>query len=173
MALKKKAKEEAEPKPNTFYGLTKQFGLEMCNYYRKNFNLFIVVGILFNHDSKLKKKYFFSQKIIKEIKQKNIRKIKINYAHRDWGHAFDYVDAMILTMKQKMPRNYIIASGKLSTTYEFAKLVIKKLKKKIKIIINKRHSDKLKIYGNNQRLIKIGWKPKYTSLNKMVEQIIS
>ena len=39
--------------------------------------------------------------------------------------------------------------------------------------MNKKHSDNIKIYGDNKKLLKIGWKPKYTSLTSIVDEIIS
>ena len=170
---KLKVNEQTKPKPISFYGFSKTFGLKMCDYYRENYNLFIVTGILFNHDSKFKKGYFFSKQIVKRIRKTKKNKIKINNAYRDWGHAYDYVDAMLLTMRQKNSGNYVISSGKLSSTYEFAKIVVKKLRKNIKLVMNKKHSDNIKICGDNKKLLKIGWKPKYTSLTSIVEEIIS
>ena len=38
---------------------------------------------------------------------------------------------------------------------------------------DKKHSDNIKIYGDNKKLLKIGWKPKYTSLTSIVDEIIS
>ena len=38
---------------------------------------------------------------------------------RDWGHAKDYVKMQWLMLQQKTPKDYVIATGKISTVREF------------------------------------------------------
>ena len=40
-------------------------------------------------------------------------------AHRDWGHAEDYVRAMWLMMQQDVADDYVIATGKTHSVQEF------------------------------------------------------
>ena len=40
-------------------------------------------------------------------------------AKRDWGFAGDYVEAMWLMLQQKIPNDYVIATGKTHSVQEF------------------------------------------------------
>ena len=43
-------------------------------------------------------------------------------AHRDWGHAADYVRAMHLMLQQEQPDDYVVATGETHTVREFCEL---------------------------------------------------
>ena len=42
-------------------------------------------------------------------------------AHRDWGHAADYVRGMWLILQQEEPEDYVLATGESNTVREFLK----------------------------------------------------
>ena len=41
------------------------------------------------------------------------------YAKRDWGYAKEYVEAMWKMLQQKIPEDYVIASGKQYSVRDF------------------------------------------------------
>ena len=43
-------------------------------------------------------------------------------AHRDWGHAKDYVEAMWLILQQEEPEDYVIATGVTTTVRDFVRM---------------------------------------------------
>jgi GDPmannose 4,6-dehydratase len=104
--------------------------------YRKKYGLFICSGILFNHESPRRGKHFVTRKItnsmvkVKLGLQKSFELGNLE-AHRDWGFAGDYVEAMWKMLQQKKPKDYVIATGKSYTVREFFEVVAKELGMKI------------------------------------------
>ncbi len=120
--------------PDSIYGITKLDGLLTCRYYREQYGIFACSGILYNHESSLRKETFFSKKLIRgavEIKNGERDKILLGNltAEVDWGYAPDYVDAMHKILNHKIPDDFIVATGKkhsvrdfVSTAFEFLNL---------------------------------------------------
>ena len=88
-------------------------------------------------------------------------------AKRDWGHAEDYVRAMWLMLNQRVPKDYVISTGKQFSVKEFAKLAFELVgldyKKYVKIQKNLyRPSEVRSLLGNCNKARKdLNWKPKY------------
>ena len=85
--------------PISPYAISKQTSFKLVKFYRENFNLNCVTGVLFNHESNLRNSNFVTHKIIEgAINAKNKKKEKINLGNiniqRDWGWAEEYVEAM-------------------------------------------------------------------------------
>ena len=62
--------------------------------------------------------------------QKNLYLGNLN-AKRDWGHARDYVEAQWLMLQQKLPQDFVIATGKQHSVREFINLAAEYLDMKI------------------------------------------
>lgn len=110
--------EKTETCPLTLYGAAKINAMHIINIYKKEFNLFACYGILYNHESILRKKSFLPMKIVDavvNIKHGFQKKLFLGSLNdqRDWGWAFDYVKAMWLMLQNEIPENYVIGSGKL------------------------------------------------------------
>jgi GDPmannose 4,6-dehydratase len=131
--------------PQSPYACAKVYSHFIVKNYREAYNMFLCNGILFNHESERRGSNFVTQKIINYVKK--IRELKENNmlvnsdivlklgnlnSKRDWGHAKDYVFGMWLMLQQKIPDDYVLASG---TTYSVREFVEKAFKK-IDIIIN-------------------------------------
>ena len=103
--------------PVTPYGCAKAFGTQMTRIYRKNFGLFAVNGILFNHESPRRGENFVTRKIcravaaIKSGRQKELV-LGDTSAQRDWGNARDYVRGMWLALQHGTPEDFVFATGK-------------------------------------------------------------
>lgn len=109
--------EESPLVPECFYGLTKLFGMKLAEYYRNTNGIHVSTGILFNHDSPLRKQNFVSQRIVNDlvaIKRGTVSSLELGdlNARVDWGYAGDYVRAMYLILKKGQVGDYVIASGK-------------------------------------------------------------
>ena len=75
---------------------------------------------------------------------------------RDWGHAKDYVEAQWLMLQQKLPEDFVIATGKQFSVRDFINVASKKLD--MKITWKGKGLEELG-YFNGQDIIKID--PKY------------
>lgn len=124
--------EETPFKPRSPYGVAKLFAFHSARIYRESFGMFVVNGILFNHESPRRGENFVTRKIaiglaeIKNGKRDFIRLGNLD-AKRDWGHAKDYVRAMHLMLQQKTPKDYVIATGEEHTVREFAELACREI----------------------------------------------
>ena len=109
--------EKMEYKPNSIYGITKMNGLELCDYFRTHHNLFASAGILFNHESYLRKNNFVSKNIVNtavSIKNGLSQKLVIGNIEMlvDWGYAGDFVEAMQNILNLEKSDNFVISNGK-------------------------------------------------------------
>ncbi len=91
---------------------------------REAYKLFVVNGILFNHESPRRGETFVTRKITRALGRIKFGLQKKLYlgnldAKRDWGHAADYVRAMWLMLQQKSPNDYVIATGESHSVREF------------------------------------------------------
>lgn len=106
--------------PISPYGVSKEFGFKCVKLYREAYGLYCVSGILFNHESCLRRDGFVINKVINHaIAQSRGLKSKLILGDinvvRDWGYAPKYVEAIFLMLKQEIPADLIISSG-LSTS---------------------------------------------------------
>lgn len=123
-------------RPRSPYGVAKATAFWEVANYREAYNLFACTGILFNHESPLRKERFVTKKIIStacRIAAGSNEKLilgNINI-HRDWGWAPEYVEAMWLMLQQDKPDDFVIATGEtmslkdfVTTTFEYLNLSI-------------------------------------------------
>jgi len=102
--------------PRSPYGVSKVFAHYITVNYRESYNLFAVSGMLFNHESPRRGLEFVTRKVtdlVARIKLGLTDTLPIGNldAHRDWGFAGDYVQAMWLMLQQERADDYVIASG--------------------------------------------------------------
>ena len=167
--IKKKINEKTLPKPNCEYGITKLLAMNLINYYREKHKLFIITGILFNHESGYRNKNFFIPYVIDKIINNKTDIINIKMGFRDWSDAEDVVRAIIFLMNKGKPENYLICSGKLLSTFQATELIKKELKKKLEFNIIPTKNI-LQISGSNKKLLSLGFEFKYT-FNKMIKRL--
>ncbi|HQH27503.1 MAG TPA: GDP-mannose 4,6-dehydratase, partial [Oligoflexia bacterium] len=102
--------------PRSPYGVAKVYGHYITVNYRESYNIFAVSGILFNHESPRRGLEFVTRKItdgVARIKLGMMSELRLGNldAHRDWGFAGDYVEAMWLMLQQPRPEDFVIATG--------------------------------------------------------------
>lgn len=150
--------------PISPYGSAKMYAHNICRNYREAFGMFISCGILFNHESPRRGKNFVTKKIVEEAHAHGSVHLGNTSSARDWGAAWEYVEAMWLMLQQKKPDDFVIATGETHTIKDFLGYVEKELGKKIKVIIDKeykRPNDVHCLRGNAAKAKKkLGWKPK-------------
>lgn len=111
--------------PRSPYGVAKVYAHHLAVNYRESYGLFVVGGILFNHESERRSPEFVTRKIsmgvaaIRHGKQDTLRLGAID-VRRDWGFAGDYTRAMRLMLEQPTPRDFVIATGRSWSVRDFA-----------------------------------------------------
>ena len=122
--------------PLSPYGVAKLYAHWITKNYREAYRIYACNGVLFNHESPRRGETFVTKKIvsalckIKEGKQKKLFLGNL-YAKRDWGHARDYCYAMWKILQQKVPDDYVIATGIQYSIKQFINITAKKLSLKI------------------------------------------
>jgi GDPmannose 4,6-dehydratase len=110
--------------PRSPYACAKAYAYYITVNYRESYGLFATNGILFNHESERRGETFVSRKITRaatRIKLGLQEKLYMGNldAHRDWGYARDYVEAMWMIMNADEPDDYVVATGETHSVREF------------------------------------------------------
>ena len=173
--------------PVSPYGCSKLASHTLAVNYRNAYDMFVVSGILFNHEGPRRDKNFVTAKIIegavKIYKNKQSELFLGNLdAARDWGHAKDYVEAMHLMLQSDKPKDYVVASGKAHTVrylcdYVFAKLGMN-YEDYVKVDKNFFRPEELRqLCGDSSPIrAELGWTPKYTFetlIDEMIEYYLT
>ena len=168
--------------PLSPYGVSKAAAYLQVKNYRDAYNLFATTGILFNHESPLRKKHFVTAKIINavcSIHKGSKKKLVLGNLDitRDWGWSPEYVESMWRILQYKDPEDFVIGTGKSISLKEFVKYAFEyfNLNWKDYVKIDKklfRPSD-IKISRCNPSKAKkiLNWKPKLNSY-KLIEKLI-
>jgi GDPmannose 4,6-dehydratase len=161
-AVKDKIQNEQTPfYPRSPYGVAKLYAYWITVNYREAYDIFACNGILFNHESPVRGETFVTRKITRALTRIKLGLQKRLYlgnldAKRDWGHARDYVEAQWLMLQQKMPQDFVIATGRQYSVRDFINIASEKLDMKIEW----RGKDLQETgYFNDKDIIKID--PKY------------
>ena len=107
------------------YAVTKLAAANMATVFRDSFDMFIVNGYLFNHESEMRDARFVTGKIIKNLcdmaKDKDAPAFDLGniYAQRDFSHAEDFARAIALSLGHDSAQDYIFASGHLRSVKDF------------------------------------------------------
>lgn len=110
--------------PYSPYAVAKLYGYWIVREYREAYGMFCCSGILFNHESERRGETFVTRKItlaaarIKQGKQKKLYLGNLS-SLRDWGYAKDYVECMWLILQNKIPEDFVIATGVQHSVREF------------------------------------------------------
>lgn len=118
--------------PASPYAISKAAAHWVCVNYREAYKLFISSGILFNHESVLRRQNFVTKKIISsaiKIKKNKLDFLKVGNTSimRDWGYAPEYIKVMWKMLNVPKPSDYIICTGEAHTLQEFIDKVFIKL----------------------------------------------
>lgn len=124
--------EDTPFRPRSPYGVAKATAYWEVSNYREAYNLYACTGILFNHESPLRKERFVTKKIIAtafRISQGEKTKLHLGNINirRDWGWAPEYVTAMWLMLQQEYPDDFVIATGKTISLEDFIKIAFESL----------------------------------------------
>ena len=152
--------EETPLNPISPYAKSKAEAHLLVKKYREKYNLFAATGILFNHESVLRKDNFFVKKVIRDsilIKKGEKEYLEVGNidVKRDFGYSPYYVEAMWRILQANTPDDYIICSGNSIYLRDIILYVFDLLDlEESKIIINPQYyrpNDIQDIYGDNSK----------------------
>lgn len=119
--------------PASPYGISKASAHWISVNYREAYKMFIACGILFNHESVLRRPNFVTKKIISSALK--IKNGKMDYltvgntaVQRDWGYVPEYVKVMWKMLNVQDPDDYVVCSGEAHSLQEFIEKVFIALK---------------------------------------------
>ena len=168
--------------PRSPYGVAKAYGHFITINYRESFGIFAVSGILFNHESPRRGLEFVTRKVsdgVARIRHRLADKLHLGNlaAHRDWGFAGDYVEAMWRMLQQDEARDYVIATGESHTVRELCEIAFARadLDWKAHVVVDPafiRPAEVDLLIGDPSRARRdIGWEPRVT-FKKLVEMMV-
>ena len=168
--------------PRSPYGVAKCYGHFIAVNYRESFNLFAVSGILFNHESPRRGLEFVTRKV-----SNGVARIKLGLqdklpmgnleAHRDWGFAGDYVEAMWLMLQSDEPDDYVIATHESHSVQELCELAFARAdldwKKYVQVdsSLVRPAEVELLIGDPSKAKKKLGWEPKIR-FKQLIEMMV-
>jgi GDPmannose 4,6-dehydratase len=102
--------------PRSPYGVSKVAAHGFAVNHREAYGMFVVNGLLFNHESPRRGETFVSRKVTRavgRIREGLQEKLFVGNmeAHRDWGFAGDYVEAMWMMLQRPEPKDLVVATG--------------------------------------------------------------
>lgn len=186
--------------PYSPYAVAKLYGYWIVREYREAYGMFCCSGILFNHESEHRGETFVTRKItlaaarIKQGKQKKLYLGNLS-SLRDWGYAKDYVECMWLILQNKVPEDFVIATGVQHSVREFCYHAFKRVGIELEFHgeginekgINKatgevlievspdffRPTDVVNLWGDPTKAkAKLGWNPNKTSFEELVNLMV-
>jgi len=107
--------DETEMRPKSPYGISKLAAHRLVALYRER-GLFVVGGILFNHESPRRGTEMVTRKIAMAAANwseggEDVLSLGNIDSRRDWGFAGEYVEAMHSMMQQPEPQDYVVGTG--------------------------------------------------------------
>jgi len=118
--------------PRSPYAVAKLYAYWITINYREAYKIFACNGILFNHESPRRGETFVTRKITRGLARIHNEIEDCLYlgnldSKRDWGHAKDYVEMQWLMLQQKIPEDFVIATGRMETVRKFIEIAAREL----------------------------------------------
>ena len=168
--------------PRSPYGISKVAGFELTRNYREAYEMYCASGILFNHEGPRRGFEFVTRKItstVARIKAGLASELRLGNldAHRDWGHAADYVRAMHMMLQQSEPDDYVVASGASHTVRDFCERAFSEvgLEYQDYVKVDERFYRPAEVdllVGDAAKARRVlGWQPQYTFEQMITEMV--
>jgi GDPmannose 4,6-dehydratase len=168
--------------PRSPYGVAKVYAHWITVNYRESYGIFACSGILFNHESPRRGKEFVTRKVtdgVARIKAGLATTLPLGNlaAHRDWGFAGDYVEAMWRMLQQSQPDNYVVATGEAHSVQDLCELAFARagLRWQDHVVVDPalvRPAEVDALLGDASKAKRVlGWQPK-VSFQRLVEMMV-
>ena len=113
-----KASSKTRFAPYNFYGLSHISNIDICDFYRTNYNMLICNGIMFNHESEYRSEQFFSRKLSLGIARMLLDKnFTLNLGNidvrKDMGCAKEFINSIFQTAIARLSGRLVIGTGTL------------------------------------------------------------
>jgi GDPmannose 4,6-dehydratase len=111
-------------RPRSPYAVAKAAAHWEVANYREAYDLFACSGILFNHESPIRRERFVTKKIVASavrIARGGGERLRLGdlSVQRDWGWAPEYVEAMWRMLQLDTPQDFVIATGQTNSLESF------------------------------------------------------
>lgn len=108
------------------YGCAKTLATNLARVYRDSHDLFVSIGIMYNHESPRRGENFVTKKIASGAARiargaPEILQLGNLSSSRDWGYAKEYVEAMWQMLQAPTPGDFVLATGETCRVREFCK----------------------------------------------------
>lgn len=168
--------------PRSPYAVAKVSGYYSTVHYREAYNMFAANCIAMNHESPRRGETFVTRKITRgatRIKFGLQDKLYLGNlaAKRDWSHARDVANAMMLIINADKSDDFIVSTGEMHSVQEFVEIVFSKLNMDWKQYVEVdpryfRATEVDALCGDSTKLReRLGWKPTY-SFKQLVDEMI-
>jgi len=117
--------EDAPCSASNPYAVTKLASMNMAQVFRESFDLYVVNGLLFNHESELRDARFVTGKIILNlcnlVNDTSAPAFQLGnvLAERDFSHAEDFARGIASSLNHETSQDYVYASGTLRSVKDF------------------------------------------------------
>jgi GDPmannose 4,6-dehydratase len=169
-------------RPENPYGMAKLAGRQLCAAFREKERIFASTGILYNHESPMRRADFVSRRITQGVaaivagKSKTLALGNLE-ARRDWSHAADFTRAFRLILETNEPGDFVLASGCARRVRDFCEVAFAQagLDYRDHVVVDATHHRpdfKHPRLGDTARAQKVlGWEPK-VEFTEMVAEMV-
>jgi len=148
--------EESILAPQNYYGETKKMAFELIKQYRRQFDVYSVGAILFNHASRFSKEQFLFQQLASQISdiinlKRNTIKIRDFDSLIDITLADEIVNGLNYSLELSSPEDFVFASGKLVKIRDLTIVALNNLSlrsERIDLISSNPHRQRYTLIGN-------------------------
>lgn len=176
--------DETPMRPTSPYGVSKLAAHRLAGLYRER-GLYVVAGILFNHESPRRGAEMVTKKIATTVASwalggQEMLSLGNMDSRRDWGFAGEYVEAMHAMMQQDTPQDYVVGTGQSHSVSDFVRMACMAAHVSIDFAeehtkIDQRLTRQQEIFdmrSNGEKLKRVaGWEPK-VSFTQLVDMMV-
>lgn len=114
-------------RPRSPYAAAKVYAYHIAQNYRDAYGMYVVNGILFNHEGSRRAQHYVTRKVTLSAArilmglQQDLRLGNLD-AKRDWGYAPEYAEGIWCMLQQPEPDDYVLATGETHSVQELVQV---------------------------------------------------
>jgi GDPmannose 4,6-dehydratase len=124
--------EDTKFRPRSPYAAAKVYAYHVAQNYREAYGMYIVNGVLFNHESARRAQHYVTRKVTLSVAriaaglQHELRLGNLD-AKRDWGYAPEYAEGMRRMLQEDRPNDYVLATGEMHSVQELVEVAFERV----------------------------------------------